>query len=233
MFAGSSETVTFRMKKYLIDDVIDWFGTDVQFSDGDEEAVTARVRVNLQAMRRWAVQYAPHVRVLSPESLAETVKQDIRSAAKEYELFPEQNESARECNHSLQNLNAPIRDEERMTVEETIADTGALSPEQRALKTEVLIELYSAMDQLPQRERNYVLFRYGFLDSEDHTLTETARHFHLSESRARGIEETALAHLRDSICSMKTRNPNPLPTGFKFGFLQYGRVEQKRYQGKL
>ena len=56
MFAGPSQPVTFRMKKYLTDDVIDWFGTDVQFSDEDEEAVTARVRVNLQAMRRWAVQ---------------------------------------------------------------------------------------------------------------------------------------------------------------------------------
>lgn len=87
MFAGPSETVTFRMKKYLIDDVIDWFGTDVSFSDEDEEAVTARVCVNLQAMRRWAVQYGPHIRVLSPESLIEAVKQDIHSAAKEYELF--------------------------------------------------------------------------------------------------------------------------------------------------
>jgi hypothetical protein len=28
-------------------------------------------------------------------------------------------------------------------------------------------------------------------------------------------------------CSIKIRNPNPLPAGFKFGFLQYGRVEQK------
>ena len=100
---------------------------------------------------------------------------------------------------SLQNLNAPIRDEERMTVEEMIADTGELNPEQRVIKTEVLRELYSAMNWLPERERSYVLYRYGFLDSEDHTLTETAKHFHLTESRARGIEETALAHLRDSM----------------------------------
>lgn len=100
---------------------------------------------------------------------------------------------------SLQNLNAPIRDEERMTVEEMIADTGELTPEQRVIKTEVLRELYSAMNWLPERERSYVLYRYGFLDSEDHTLTETAKHFHLSESRARGIEETALGHLRDSM----------------------------------
>jgi len=86
MFAGKSETVTFRMKKYLIDDVIDWFGTDVVFSEDDGEELTARVRVNLQAMRRWAVQYGPHVRVLSPEGLVEEIKQDIRDAAKGYAL---------------------------------------------------------------------------------------------------------------------------------------------------
>ena len=100
---------------------------------------------------------------------------------------------------SFQILNAPIRDEERMTLEETIADESNLSPEQRALKAEVLRELYSGMNQLPERERCYVLYRYGFLDSEEHALSETAKHFHLSESRARGIEETALMHLRDSI----------------------------------
>lgn len=96
-------------------------------------------------------------------------------------------------------LNAPIRDEERMTLEETIADESNLSPEQRAIKAEVLRELYSGMNQLTERERCYVLYRYGFLDSREHALTETANHFHLSESRARGIEETALAHLRDSM----------------------------------
>ena len=84
MFAGKSETVTFRMKKYLVNDVIDWFGTDVTFSDENEDDVTARVRVNLQAMRRWAVQYGPHVRVLSPAGLAEEVKSDLTLAAENY-----------------------------------------------------------------------------------------------------------------------------------------------------
>lgn len=100
---------------------------------------------------------------------------------------------------AIQNLNATIREEDRLTLQETVADESDLSPEQRALKAEVLRELYSGMNQLPERERCYVLYRFGFLDSEDHTLTETAGHFHLSESRAKGIEETALAHLRESM----------------------------------
>lgn len=100
---------------------------------------------------------------------------------------------------TLLNLNAPIREEERIKLEETVADRSDLSPEQRTMKTEVMRELYSAMDQLSERERCYVLYRYGFLDSGEHTLVETANHFHLSDSRARGIEETALTHLRNSM----------------------------------
>lgn len=100
---------------------------------------------------------------------------------------------------AIQNLNATIREEDLLTLQETVADESDLSPEQRAIKAEVLRELYSAIEQLSERERCYVLYRYGFLDSEDHTLMETANHFHLSESRARGIEETALAHLRNSV----------------------------------
>ena len=99
---------------------------------------------------------------------------------------------------AIQNLNATIREEDRLMFQETVADESDLSPEQRTIKAEVLRELYSGMNQLPERERCYVLYRYGFLDSEDHTLTETAKHFHLTESRAREIEETALTHLRDS-----------------------------------
>ena len=94
---------------------------------------------------------------------------------------------------AIQNLNATIREEDRLTLQETVADESDLSPEQRAIKAEVLQELYSGMNQLPERERCYVLYRYGFLDSEEHILTETAKHFHLSESRARGIEETGRA----------------------------------------
>ena len=84
MFSGPSERVTFRMKKYLINDVIDWFGSDVRFSDETEDEVTAEVKVNLSAMEKWAVQYALHMTVLSPQSLADKIKSDILTAAGKY-----------------------------------------------------------------------------------------------------------------------------------------------------
>ena len=44
------------------------------------------VRVNLSAMRRWALQYALHAKILSPEPLAEQVRNDIKEATENYEV---------------------------------------------------------------------------------------------------------------------------------------------------
>lgn len=85
MFSGESVPVTFRMKKSILNDVIDWFGTGITFTDETEEEVTARVTVNWHAMRHWALQYCRHVRILAPSDLADTVKNDLASALKAYE----------------------------------------------------------------------------------------------------------------------------------------------------
>ncbi len=85
MFSGESIPVTFRMKKIILNDVIDWFGTDIAFFDETEEEVTARVTANWSAMRYWAQQYCRHVRVLSPPDLAQTVKEDLQNALNNYQ----------------------------------------------------------------------------------------------------------------------------------------------------
>lgn len=85
MFTGESASVTFRLKKYLVSEVIDWFGSEIEFFDETQDEVSARVRVNLQAMRKWAMQYAVHTKILSPQSLVEQVKNDLHQAAQRYE----------------------------------------------------------------------------------------------------------------------------------------------------
>ena len=84
MFSGESVPVTFRMSKEILNDVIDWFGTDVAFFDETEGAVTACVTVNWSAMRYWARQYCGTVRLLSPSDLVETVKSDLQWALTNY-----------------------------------------------------------------------------------------------------------------------------------------------------
>jgi predicted DNA-binding transcriptional regulator YafY len=84
MFSGESVPVTFRLKKHILSDVIDWFGTDIAFFDETEDEVTARVTVNWSAMRHWALQYCRHVKILTPRDLAETVKEDLQQALNTY-----------------------------------------------------------------------------------------------------------------------------------------------------
>ena len=72
------------MKKNILNDVIDWFGTEISFSDETEDEVTARVTVNWHAMRHWALQYCRHVKVIAPNDLAEQIQQDLAEALEHY-----------------------------------------------------------------------------------------------------------------------------------------------------
>lgn len=85
LFSGESAPVTFRAKKYIVPDILDWFGGDVKFFDETEDEVSVRVTVNLKAMRRWALQYALHTKVLAPADLAEQIRDDLRQATRQYE----------------------------------------------------------------------------------------------------------------------------------------------------
>ena len=84
MFGGESAPVTFTVKKNLLNDVMDWFGCEITFLEETDVAVTAKVTVNLAAMRLWALQYALYVRILSPRSLADNVRNDLQKAVENY-----------------------------------------------------------------------------------------------------------------------------------------------------
>ena len=86
MFPGKSERVVFRAKKYLLNDLIDWFGKDIQFSDETEDEITASVSVNLESMRLWTMQYTLHVQILQPESLTKQIKSDLSQSISMYEF---------------------------------------------------------------------------------------------------------------------------------------------------
>ena len=84
MFSGESARVSMRIEKFLVGDVIDWFGKDVIFHNETETSVDVSVAANLKAMRYWAMQYANHVEVLRPEKLREEIKKDLLAAGEKY-----------------------------------------------------------------------------------------------------------------------------------------------------
>lgn len=86
MFSGESARVSMRIEKFLVGDVIDWFGKDVIFHNETETSVDVSVAANLEAMRYWAMQYANHVEVLRPEKLREEIKKDLLAAVEKYAI---------------------------------------------------------------------------------------------------------------------------------------------------
>ena len=84
MFSDKTEKVKFRAKKYIVSEIIDWFGKDVNFTDETEDEVTAEVKVSRMAMKFWAMQYAEHITVTSPETLVNDIKTALQKAMEKY-----------------------------------------------------------------------------------------------------------------------------------------------------
>ena len=95
------------------------------------------------------------------------------------------------------NLGSIIRLDDVVKVEnkgkhEFIADSRAKNPEQIYIAKETHEEIHTALQRIDRRERAYLWYRFGFEDDVYHPLNETAKHFHLSESRAKSTEALAL-----------------------------------------
>lgn len=85
----------------------------------------------------------------------------------------------------------------RISLESAALYGTGKTPEQLYLERESFEELHVALGRIEPRERGYIEYRFGFDDEDtERTLTQTARHFHLPESRARMTERQALDDVR-------------------------------------
>ena len=96
-------------------------------------------------------------------------------------------------------LDEGLDDTEDDTVETLISSPCTKLPEQIYIEQETATELHEATDALPDRENVYVQYRFGFADGKDHPLTKTAQYFHLTESRAKSVEYSALKLLKHEL----------------------------------
>lgn len=70
------------------------------------------------------------------------------------------------------------------------------TPEQILIEKEQIEEIHHALKMISPREATYLRYRFGFEDEILHDREETAAHFHLSLSRAKGTERAALDNVR-------------------------------------
>lgn len=85
-----------------------------------------------------------------------------------------------------------VSKEESQGKHDFIADSRIKNPERLYVEKESHTEFYHAFRMIDRREETYLWYRFGFEDDLDHTLKETAKHFHLSVSRAKSTELLAL-----------------------------------------
>ncbi|NCU27670.1 WYL domain-containing protein [Candidatus Nomurabacteria bacterium] len=86
MFAGDSINVKFRAKRYIVTEIIDWFGFDAVFTNENYDEVDVTVKVNENAMLCWALQYSPHIEILEPKKLRDEVCKAIKEMSGKYEI---------------------------------------------------------------------------------------------------------------------------------------------------
>lgn len=94
---------------------------------------------------------------------------------------------------SLETLIGEDKDRELL---EVIEDKSAVSPEKGfmfGLKRDRIIKL---LNELPSRERDILLFRFGFEGGTPHTLEETGKLFGVSRERIRQIESRSIRKIR-------------------------------------
>lgn len=88
MFGGESIRAVFKAKNYIIDQVIDWFGKDVEITPENDEECTVKVMVNKEAFFWWAMQYGLHIEVMEPLDMRQRVIDAVKTMG---ELYNEQN----------------------------------------------------------------------------------------------------------------------------------------------
>ncbi len=85
MYTDKPENIKLKCKVAVIDDIVDWFGTDSTINKLDDDYVIATVTASPTAMQYWAMQYGNFVEVLAPATLRAKVAENALELAKKYQ----------------------------------------------------------------------------------------------------------------------------------------------------
>ncbi len=84
LWSGKAVHITFQCKQYMMNDVVDSFGTDLRIEQLPDDMIKVHVRASESAMLHWAIQFADAVEVLSPKSLREKIAETLKNALERY-----------------------------------------------------------------------------------------------------------------------------------------------------
>lgn len=87
MYSDTPEWIKLIADACIVDQIVDWFGTDVRMSTlEDQDKVSVEIKASPNAMEHWAMQYINHVEIISPESLRNRIKEVLESGLSKYKI---------------------------------------------------------------------------------------------------------------------------------------------------
>lgn len=84
MFADEPQMVEFIADGWAIDQIVDWFGKDIRIEERQDGRFLVCVKVSINAMEYWAMQYMNAVEIISPKELRERIKKNVQVANEKY-----------------------------------------------------------------------------------------------------------------------------------------------------
>jgi RNA polymerase primary sigma factor len=156
-----------------------------------------------------------------PEHVATRLRKVRRIAAQlsqENGLDPLPEQIAAACNLGLDevidllevieqpvSLDAPVDDEARYSLADTLEDSTTPAPAETASQHLLGEELHRALASLTPREKAVITLRYGIGDGRSRTLLEVGKELGISRERVRQLEVVALIKLRGSSNNLSLR----------------------------
>jgi RNA polymerase sigma factor (sigma-70 family) len=111
-------------------------------------------------------------------------------------MDPAQAEALEQLTRDPVSLEAEVRGAEDKTVKDFVADVTIPAPHASLDRGRLERAARTSIQNLSERERNILRWRFGMLGDEDHTLEEIGAKLGLSRERVRQLESRALAKLR-------------------------------------
>ncbi len=84
MYTDKIEHIEFIAHRCIIDQIVDWFGNEVHFTEIDKDYVKVSIKASPNAMEHWAMQYVNYVEVIKPIALRARIKDNINRAKDKY-----------------------------------------------------------------------------------------------------------------------------------------------------
>lgn len=100
------------------------------------------------------------------------------------------------ASHQPVSMQTVVGGDEDSCLEDFIEDHTAPNPAEQAANSNLVANITSLLDELPERDRQILKYRFGMQDGEPRTLEEVGKLFNVTRERIRQIEAKALKKLR-------------------------------------